>query len=228
MTTPTHILIVNRDAAAGEALQQTLSEQGYAAARVDTGKDALAELDRRRAQPDAAPIGVVIADQDAAGPESGLGLIRRLHDDWPLVVPVMVSGFRKLESAVQAMRLGAADYLLKPVVQAELIEAVQRATQRHLLRVEHETAQQDVADVNTDLSPKRRADDAPPDQDTANNDNAWQPIPLSQAMKEPERQILLAALEANDWNRQQTAKDLDINRTTLYKKIRLYRLDEPA
>ena len=47
-------------------------------------------------------------------------------------------------------------------------------------------------------------------------------------MKAPERRILLSALQANDWNRGETAKQLDINRTTLYKKIRLHRLDEPA
>ena len=56
----------------------------------------------------------------------------------------------------------------------------------------------------------------------------WSPMPLSQALQEPEKQIILAALEANQWNRQETAKQLDINRTTLYKKIKLYKLDQPA
>ena len=56
----------------------------------------------------------------------------------------------------------------------------------------------------------------------------WSSMPLTKAMEETERQILLAALEANDWNRQETARQLDINRTTLYKKIKQYRLDEPA
>ncbi|WP_432798203.1 sigma-54-dependent transcriptional regulator [Poriferisphaera sp. WC338] len=57
---------------------------------------------------------------------------------------------------------------------------------------------------------------------------AWLPMPLSEALQEPEKQILLAALEANQWNRQETAKQLDINRTTLYKKIKFYNLDQPA
>jgi two-component system response regulator HydG len=47
-------------------------------------------------------------------------------------------------------------------------------------------------------------------------------------MEEPEKQIILAALKANAWNRQETARQLDINRTTLYKKIKQYQLDEPA
>lgn len=52
------------------------------------------------------------------------------------------------------------------------------------------------------------------------------PMPLREALVEPERQIILAALEANDWNRSETAKQLDINRTTLYKKIKQYGLEE--
>jgi len=54
----------------------------------------------------------------------------------------------------------------------------------------------------------------------------WSPMPLREALIEPEKQIILAALEANNWNRQQTAEQLDINRTTLYKKIKQYGLEE--
>ncbi|MBP9026004.1 MAG: sigma-54-dependent Fis family transcriptional regulator [Phycisphaerae bacterium] len=49
---------------------------------------------------------------------------------------------------------------------------------------------------------------------------------LKEALAEPERRILLAALRANNWNRIQTAEMLNINRTTLYKKMKRYRLDE--
>lgn len=56
----------------------------------------------------------------------------------------------------------------------------------------------------------------------------WTPQPLSKAMEEPEKRIILAALEANEWNRQKTAEILDINRTTLYKKIKQYGLEELA
>ncbi len=52
--------------------------------------------------------------------------------------------------------------------------------------------------------------------------------PLRQALEEPEKQIILAALEANEWNRQKTAEQLDINRTTLYKKIKQYDLERYA
>jgi DNA-binding NtrC family response regulator len=51
------------------------------------------------------------------------------------------------------------------------------------------------------------------------------PMPLEAALEGPERRILQAALKRNAWNRQATAAELDINRTTLYKKMRKYRLD---
>jgi DNA-binding NtrC family response regulator len=51
------------------------------------------------------------------------------------------------------------------------------------------------------------------------------PLPLHVALEAPERLIIEAALVRNEWNRQATAAELDINRTTLYKKMRKYRLD---
>lgn len=48
---------------------------------------------------------------------------------------------------------------------------------------------------------------------------------LKQALAGPERTIIRAALEANNWGRQDTAKSLDINRTTLYKKMKRYGLE---
>jgi DNA-binding NtrC family response regulator len=55
----------------------------------------------------------------------------------------------------------------------------------------------------------------------------WVPTPLADALREPEKRIILKALKANDWNRQATADDLDINRTTLYKKMKALGLDGP-
>lgn len=49
--------------------------------------------------------------------------------------------------------------------------------------------------------------------------------PLKQALADPERQILIDALESNGWNRQHTAKQLGINRTTLYKKMKKFGID---
>jgi two-component system response regulator HydG len=53
--------------------------------------------------------------------------------------------------------------------------------------------------------------------------------PLKEALEKPEKRIIIQALQALNWNRQETARVLDINRTTLYKKMKRYGLlvDEP-
>ncbi|MBL4591375.1 MAG: sigma-54-dependent Fis family transcriptional regulator, partial [Phycisphaerales bacterium] len=53
----------------------------------------------------------------------------------------------------------------------------------------------------------------------------WVPMTLSDALIDPEREIILRSLVANDWNRQKTAEILGINRTTLYKKMKALGID---
>jgi DNA-binding NtrC family response regulator len=53
-------------------------------------------------------------------------------------------------------------------------------------------------------------------------------VSLKQVRIEPEKKLILQALEANNWNRKETAKTLQINRTTLYKKMKRYGLDVEA
>lgn len=57
------------------------------------------------------------------------------------------------------------------------------------------------------------------------NEDLLGPMPLELALEGPERRIIEAALKRNNWNRQATAAELNINRTTLYKKMKRYRLD---
>ena len=52
----------------------------------------------------------------------------------------------------------------------------------------------------------------------------YKPMSLKEAMAEPEKNYIRRALEAHHWNRQETAKALQINRTTLFKKMKQYDL----
>ena len=63
----------------------------------------------------------------------------------------------------------------------------------------------------------------------AASSETFRPMSLKNALEEPERRIIEAALKANNWNRQTTAEMLQINRTTLYKKMKHYGLEyDPA
>ncbi len=77
--------------------------------------------------------------------------------------------------------------------------------------------------ASDDLPPKlRQAAIAPEFTPTG------QPKTLKEALQEPERLIIEAALKANFWNRQLTAEQLGINRTTLYKKIKHHGLEDAS
>jgi len=63
---------------------------------------------------------------------------------------------------------------------------------------------------------------------TADNPHRYGRMSLKEALAGPEKEIIRAALEANNWNRQETARALQINRTTLYKKMKRYGLEAEA
>jgi len=65
-------------------------------------------------------------------------------------------------------------------------------------------------------------------QDEGQQEEAYKLMSLKEARAEPEKKLIRRALEANNWNRQETAKALAINRTTLYKKMKRYGLDAEA
>jgi len=68
-----------------------------------------------------------------------------------------------------------------------------------------------------------------PEQAPSGDAVGFKPVSLKEALEEPEKRIIEAALKANDWNRQTTADVLQINRTTLYKKMKRYGLEyDPA
>ena len=91
--------------------------------------------------------------------------------------------------------------------------------------VEHAVVLSKGSRITLDDLPPKLADTAVGSLETI----TYQGQPLRDALAEPERRILEAALRANGWNRQLTADQLDINRTTLYKKMKRYGLlPEPA
>lgn len=73
--------------------------------------------------------------------------------------------------------------------------------------------------------PSQILDEGPANVGDAVVNGAFKPMSLKEALEEPERKIIEAALRANNWNRQTTAEVLDINRTTLYKKMKRYGLE---
>jgi DNA-binding NtrC family response regulator len=70
---------------------------------------------------------------------SGTDLLKRLIKDGSLTEVIMLTGDRDITTAVEVMKLGASDYLVKPIPIAELEVAVVKARERHRLRVDNQS-----------------------------------------------------------------------------------------
>lgn len=131
------ILIVDADALVGEALAGLLRESGYETIAVTPAEAALELVRRNQSNPhQIEPFAVAVVDLNLPG-MGGMELIRRLREEASEVVPVVITGYGTIESAVEAIRLGASDYLVKPLVDAEFLMAVERALRQHALLAEN-------------------------------------------------------------------------------------------
>ena len=110
------VLVVARDTATRTFLEQVLTREAYRVLNATSRKETLALLARE--EPD-----VVIVDSHTAAPH-GLETLRQLRAVRPEVPVILITHRGSLQTAMEAMRLGAADYLTKPLAPLFLIEAV--------------------------------------------------------------------------------------------------------
>ncbi len=113
------ILVIDDAESIRAYLRNLLPLLGYDVLLAETGAHAL-ELLEGEARPDAILLDVMMPDMD------GLETLRRIHRIAPKVPVIMLSVVRKAATVVEAMNLGAADYLDKPFEEAELEAALDR------------------------------------------------------------------------------------------------------
>jgi len=116
-----NILIIDDDPNILNLMSKACRHQRHEVTAVLTGKEGLRELDA--ATPDLAIVDLVLHDMD------GLDIIRYCADHYPEVRMIMVTGHASVQTAVEAMRHGAFDYLTKPFELADLQRTVELALQ---------------------------------------------------------------------------------------------------
>lgn len=127
-----NILIVDDEESMCEVLSHILTTEGYTVKTASTGQDAISTFEKN-------PFDVVI--QDIKMPNvNGLDLVRKYKDTNPSTMIIVITAFSTLQIAVEAMRLGAYDYLRKPFNDNQMIKTtVQRALQaKNLLKKQEE------------------------------------------------------------------------------------------
>ncbi|HVM46373.1 MAG TPA: sigma-54 dependent transcriptional regulator [Candidatus Acidoferrum sp.] len=128
MSSAARILLIEDDTGIRETLQRVLVEEGHSVAVDSRGDQGLAHAARER-------FNVVITDLKLPG-LNGLELVRQLHTLQPRLPIILVTAFGTTETAIEATKFGAYDYVLKPFDVPELIELVRKAADSNRLMSE--------------------------------------------------------------------------------------------
>jgi two-component system, NtrC family, response regulator AtoC len=128
-----HVLIVEDDEASGDLVREILTTRGHRVELVTSARAALARLG-------ASPLPDVVL-LDVMMPEmGGIEMLRRYRQAGGAVPVVMVSGVDEAQTVVGAMRVGASDYVTKPINAEEIFETLERVVERNPVRASTSTS----------------------------------------------------------------------------------------
>jgi len=134
------ILVVDDEASVRDALYKWFREDGY---RVDVAADANEAL--RKLQE--ASWDIVLLDIRLPGID-GLELQRRMREIDPSLVIIMITAYASVESAVQALKQGAFDYVTKPIDPDDLEHLIRNAVEQKRLRAENIQLRQKIEELS--------------------------------------------------------------------------------
>ncbi|MFO0972076.1 MAG: sigma-54 dependent transcriptional regulator [Phycisphaerae bacterium] len=135
---PTRVLVVDDDKIILTSLAEFLRVEGYAVTGVGSVAEAIGELER------SAPA-VVITDVNMPRSD-GFELLRVLRQRFAEVVPIVITGYGTIESAVEAIKMGAYDYLTKPIVDDEIRLVLERAVAQQALLAENRSLKRQLGE----------------------------------------------------------------------------------
>src|SRR5215831_18886443 len=119
------ILIVEDDESLRKAMHLQLEREGYEIASASTAEEATSILEKHAQN-------LVITDLHLPG-VSGIELLKKARIDFPDTAVVVMTAFGTVQTAVEAMKAGAYDYLTKPIHPYELKTLVRRSLEHHRL-----------------------------------------------------------------------------------------------
>jgi DNA-binding NtrC family response regulator len=123
------VLVVDDEAVVCESCKRILEEEDYEVECAQNGKDAFIKMK-------ANPFDIVITDLKMPGVD-GMEVLRTFRRDYPDAVIIMITGFSTVETAVEAMKLGAFDYIPKPFTPDEVSVVVKKALEKRNLLLEN-------------------------------------------------------------------------------------------
>lgn len=120
-----HVLIIDDEPDAGRILSKLLTEKGYTAKVCTTGTEGLKLI--KREPFDLVLLDVILPQMD------GIQTLRQIKELRPNTAVIMMTGHESVKTAVEAMKLGAYDYLSKPLTMDRLGESIRQALRVRVL-----------------------------------------------------------------------------------------------
>ncbi|HEV8357892.1 MAG TPA: HD domain-containing phosphohydrolase [Gemmatimonadales bacterium] len=137
---PARALVVDDDAQVRRTLVRVLQSHGIATLEAGNGRQAVRVLEA-----EAGSIPLVVSD--IYMPEmDGIELLRVVHNRWPDVAVIMLTGVAEVATAVECLQVGALDYLSKPILVDEVRARVDSALEKRHLVLENRFLQQSYQD----------------------------------------------------------------------------------
>jgi len=130
------ILIVDDDSSVRESLKMILEYERYEVEFAENGEQGLQKIDRL-------PVDVVLLDVKMSGMD-GIEVLTKIKQKNDKLPVVMISGHGTIETAVEATKLGAFDFLSKPLDRDKLLVTIRNALQQAKLSEEYEKLQESV------------------------------------------------------------------------------------
>ena len=149
------VLVIDDDSTVRDSIVAFLDDCGYQVFQAESANRALDILA-------VSAVDAVICDLKMPGMH-GIELIERLRQQWPQLPVIVVSGAGVMDDVVRALRLGAADYLVKPILDMEVLaHSLTKALDRARLADENRAYREHLEKTNTEL--KRGLDELRNDQ----------------------------------------------------------------
>ena len=117
-----HVLVVDDEGAIRYSVSKTLQRVGYHVGEAASGEEALDLMKKSH-------FDVILTDIRMPG-LSGVDLLKRIKDQAPDAIVILMTGYASLGTAVEALRLGAHDYLIKPSSSQDIRQSVARGIER--------------------------------------------------------------------------------------------------
>ena len=116
---PLKVLVIDDENVICNACRLVLTEKGHTVDRCLTGKNGLLAIEQ--GSYDLILLDMKLPDID------GMEILKNVKEKFPACCVIVMTGYSTMSNAVQAMKLGAADYLSKPFTDDELISAVEKS-----------------------------------------------------------------------------------------------------